>query len=38
MVRLIRESLSCRVRYRFDIGGQALFDFIADTASLEYEI
>lgn len=37
MVRLIKESLSCRARYIFSEKNKILFDFISDNASFEYE-
>ncbi len=37
MVRLIKESLSCRARYIFSENGNVLFDFVSETASFEYE-
>lgn len=37
MTRLIRESLSCRVRYTFTVKECVLFDFITDEAGFEYE-
>ncbi len=37
MTRAIRESPSCRVRYRFYDDGRELFDFVSDRAGFEYE-
>jgi hypothetical protein len=37
MTRLIRESLCCRVRYRFLRGETVLLDFVSDRASFENE-
>lgn len=37
MTRLIRESLCCRVRYRFCRGETVLLDFVSDRASFENE-
>lgn len=37
MVRLIKESLSCRARYTMTESNNVLFDFISDHASFEYE-
>ena len=37
MTRTIRESPSCRVRYRFYDNGRSLFDFVSDRAGFEYE-
>lgn len=37
MVRTIHESASCRVFYRFCIGGCTLFAFETDRASFEFE-
>jgi hypothetical protein len=37
MTRLIRESLCCRVRYRFCRGEDVLLDFVSDRASFENE-
>ncbi len=37
MVRTIRESLTCRARYRFRKGKKVLFSFVTQQASFEYE-
>ena len=37
MTRVIREQLSCRARYAFEIGGKTRFDFSSECASFEYE-
>jgi len=37
MTRHIRESLACRVNYRFCRGDEVIFDFISDYASFENE-
>jgi hypothetical protein len=37
MSRLIRESLCCRVHYRFMKGSRVLLDFVSDRASFENE-
>lgn len=37
MSRTIHESAACVARYRFEIGGETVFDFSTDRASFEYE-
>ena len=37
MSRFIRENVSCRARYRFEKGGNTLFDFISEEAGFEHE-
>lgn len=37
MVRLIKESLTCRARYTLSDNGTMVFDVISDQASFEYE-
>ncbi len=37
MVRTIRESVTCRARYRFRKGRKTLFSFVTEQASFEYE-
>ncbi len=37
MSRTIHESAACKARYRFEIGGEPVFDFTTDRASFEYE-
>lgn len=37
MSRFIHENVSCRARYRFEKGGNTLFDFISEEAGFEHE-
>ncbi len=37
MSRTIHESAACKARYRFEIGGELVFDFTTNHASFEYE-
>lgn len=37
MSRTIHESAACKANYRFEIGGEPVFDFMTDRASFEYE-
>lgn len=36
MERLVKEHISCRVRYRFCKGRQVIFDFVSEKASFEF--
>ena len=37
MSRTIHESAACKANYRFEMGGEPVFDFMTDRASFEYE-